>query len=264
MEDILSKIASWKKSETIIRKKNAPLESLMDTELYYSSCYGLSARLMESTKPQIIAEFKRKSPSKGIIREPADPASITQAYQNAGASAISVLTDENFFGAQKEDFSQARSNVSLPLLRKDFIIDSYQVHESKSIGADIILLIAAILSPDEVFQLGSIAHELGMEVLLELHSQEEFDRICEPIDIIGINNRNLKTFEVNLDNSKSLVQILPKEYPAIAESGISDPATVKHLFQNGFKGFLIGESFMKTIKPGQSCLEMVKSSQNSF
>lgn len=264
MIDILHRIASWKRSETDIRKQTTSIASLQDNSLYHSECYSLSKTLINSTTPQFIAEFKRKSPSKGIIKDPASPEDITKAYQNAGAAAVSVLTDENFFGAHEKDFSIARSSITIPILRKDFIIDPYQIHESKAIGADIILLIAAILSPDQVNEYASLAKQLGMEVLLEIHTQDELNRISESIDIIGINNRNLKNFEVDIENSKNLIYHLPNNLPKVAESGLSSPDTVIDLFENGFSGFLIGESFMREGNPGSACQEMINSSQKPF
>lgn len=262
MSDILYRIASWKSTETASRKKDYPLEVLQDLELYHADCFSLANTLKDSLTPQIIAEFKRQSPSKGIIRRYADPVAITMGYQLAGAAAVSVLTDEKFFGAYKNDFSTARAGLSLPMLRKDFILEEYQVHETKSMGADIILLIAALLKPQEVLELASLAKNLGMEVLLELHGEDELDRICEPVSYIGVNNRNLKTFEVNLEHSKILARQLPDEIPTIAESGISAPENISELFKAGFKGFLIGESFMKTGDPGQNCNKMILASNN--
>lgn len=262
MSDILHRIASWKISETNSRKKDSPLELLQDQALYHAECFSLANTLKNSLTPQIIAEFKRQSPSKGIIRQNADPIAVTMGYQLAGAAAVSVLSDEKFFGAHKNDFSSVRAGLSLPLLRKDFILEEYQVHETKSMGADIILLIAALLKPQEVLELASLAENLGMEVLLEIHGEDELDRVCEPVSYIGVNNRNLKTFDVNLEQSKILARQLPDEIPTIAESGISAPENIYELFQAGFKGFLIGEAFMKTGDPAQNCNEMILASNN--
>ncbi len=263
MLDILQKIAQWKVQETASRKLQFPLDFLQNQALYHTPCVTLSEKLKNSNTPQIIAEFKRKSPSKGLIREFADPVNITQAYEIAGAAAISVLTDQNFFGAYEDDFSRSRKSLLLPMLRKEFILEKYQIHESKSMGADIILLIASLLSRNEVMEMGSLARELGMDVLLELHEEEELDRICEPVSIIGVNNRNLKTFEVDLQHSIGLSKQLPAEIPTVAESGISHPSDVQELFRCGFKGFLIGETFMKTGDPGQNCREMILAAQNT-
>ncbi len=257
MLDILRKIAAWKKKETSIRKVDFPLELLKNQARYHSSCYCLSDMLRSSIGPQIIAEFKRKSPSKGIIREPADPVQICIGYQKAGAVALSVLTDEAFFGAHPNDFSKVRNELDLPILRKDFILEEYQVHKSKAMGADIILLIAALLSPKEVLKLGTLARDLGMDVLLELHSEEEMDRLCEPVSLIGVNNRNLDTFEVDTENSKRLASFLPPDIPKIAESGLSGSSQIIDLFKSGFSGFLIGETYMKSPDPGNKCLETI-------
>ncbi|MCL2598195.1 MAG: indole-3-glycerol phosphate synthase TrpC [Paludibacter sp.] len=206
----------------------------------------------------IIAEFKRKSPSKGWIHPEADVASIVQSYEAAGAAAISCLTDEPFFGGNFEDFKKAREAISrIPLLRKDFILDEYQLYQSKAIGADVILLIAACLTAEEIVRFTSIAHNLDMEVLLEIHDESELSSVCPDADVIGINNRNLDTFVTDLRHSLDLVSRIPNNFVKISESGLSNPETVIKLRQAGFRGFLMGENFMKTSDPGGTLREFI-------
>ena len=207
----------------------------------------------------IIAEFKRKSPSKGWINQDADVVSIVQSYEAAGAAAISCLTDEPFFGGNFADFRKAREVIKhIPLLRKDFIIDEYQLYQSKIMGADVILLIAACLTAEEIARYTSIAHDLDMEVLLEIHEESELSSICPELDVIGINNRNLKTFVTDIQHSLDLVSRIPDSFLKISESGLSDPETVMQLRQAGFSGFLMGENFMKTNDPGEALREFIR------
>ncbi len=203
----------------------------------------------------IIAEFKRKSPSKGIINDQVDPVEVTKAYQDAGASAVSILTDEYFFGGNDQDLLRARQALDIPILRKEFIIDEYQVHEAKALGADLILLIAACLSKEEVIRFSTVARSLGLEVLLELHDEDELEHVCDTVDLVGINNRSLKTFDVNIERSLKMASQLPKGKLKVAESGIDDPAQVKLFKENGYSAFLIGENFMKTNDPGMALNE---------
>lgn len=211
---------------------------------------------MDEQTTGIIAEFKRKSPSKGIINNRASVEEVTMAYAKFGASGISVLTDAEFFGGSIEDLLAATIN-KLPLLRKDFMIDEYQLIEAKAFGAAVVLLIAACLTPVEVKQMAKTAKDLGLEVLLEVHDEEELGHVCEQVDLVGVNNRNLKTFEVSIDSSLALINKIPKEKPAIAESGISDVDTIVTLRQAGFRGFLIGENFMKQPSPSVAFADFV-------
>ena len=207
----------------------------------------------------IIAEFKRKSPSKGDINKYADVEQVTLGYMQAGASALSILTDEHFFGAKKEDLPTARRFNYCPILRKDFVLDEYQIVESKSIGADAILLIAAMLSVNEIESYTKMAHSFGMEVMLETHtSKEVLDHQETTVDIVGINNRNLHNFEVDIENSIKLLQALPKNIAKVAESGLESAETIRLLKQHGFDGFLIGEYFMKHSHPAEKCKEIIK------
>lgn len=201
----------------------------------------------------IIAEFKRKSPSKGWINPDADVVQIVQSYEAGGAAAISCLTDEPFFGGSFDDFRKAREAINrIPLLRKDFILDEYQLYQSKAMGADVVLLIAACLTAEEIACFTAIAHELDMEVLVEIHEASELSSICPNADVIGINNRNLKTFVTDIRYSLDLASRIPDKFLKISESGLSRPETVIQLRQAGFQGFLMGENFMKTSEPGET------------
>jgi indole-3-glycerol phosphate synthase len=226
--------------------------------LYTQKTISLEAGLSESSATGIIAEFKRKSPSKGIINDKSLPLDIALGYQNAGASAISILTDQVFFGGSEDDILKVRDSIHIPILRKEFIIDGYQIHESKSIGADLILLIAACLSPEEVKVLSQIAKSLGLEVLLELHDEEELGHICDTVNFVGINNRSLKTFDVDIERSLKMAEKIPADKIKIAESGIDDPTLIKLFRSNGYQGFLIGENFMKTTDPSLAIKEFIK------
>lgn len=222
---------------------------------YIRKTISLVEGLSRPNASGIIAEFKRKSPSKGIINDQVDPVQVTKAYQDAGASAVSILTDEYFFGGNDQDLLRARQALDIPILRKEFIIDEYQVHEAKALGADLILLIAACLSKEEVVRFSTVARSLGLEVLLELHDEDELEHVCDTVDLVGINNRSLKTFDVNIERSLKMASQLPKGKLKVAESGIDDPAQVKLFKENGYSAFLIGENFMKTNDPGMALNE---------
>lgn len=246
-ENILEKIIEEKKREVAYRRMEILVRKLESFEYFKNPCRSFSKALSLSESTGIITEFKRKSPSLGWLNENANVVSVSQGYAKNGASAISILTDEKFFGGSLSDLGKARVN-NIPLLRKDFIIDEYQVIESKAAGADALLLIAACLDPKEVKKLARCAHSVGLQVLLELHNEDELDAVCDDVDVIGINNRNLKTFEVDLENSIRLAALLPG-MALVAESGIKNMKTVEMLRQHGFSGFLIGERFMKEIDP---------------
>ena len=256
--NILDQIIEYKKSEVAINKAQAPVEILRQSENYSRTCLSLKSFLLDPIKTGIIAEFKRKSPSKGIIHPNPDVLGITTAYYEGGASALSVLTDQQFFGGSNEDLMVARQN-NIPILRKDFIIDSYQIEEAKSIGADVILLIAACLSKEEVQYLAKYAIELGLEVLLELHDELELGHVCNEISIVGINNRNLKTFEVDIEQSIRMAGQIDPSKVLVAESGISSASEIKYFKEKGFAGFLMGEYFMKQDDPGRAFHDFVKS-----
>jgi indole-3-glycerol phosphate synthase len=210
-------------------------------------------------KSGIIAEFKRKSPSKGMINGSASVEQVSIGYMQAGASALSILTDKEYFGGSNEDLKVVRKYNFCPILRKDFVVDEYQIIEAKSIGADCVLLIAAALDPGKLKFLAAFAKSLGLEVLLEVHDGEELDRcLNDHVDLVGINNRNLKTFEVSLDTSLNLINKIPSNFVKISESGISDPNTMIELKKAGFDGFLIGENFMKSARPEQAAYNFIK------
>jgi indole-3-glycerol phosphate synthase len=250
--NILDKIIEAKKKSVKEQKDLFSIQELMNSPYFEKETLSLRDRLNSSRTTGIIAEFKRRSPSKGIINNKADIVDVVSSYEKYGAAGISVLTDEEFFGGNNADLVKTRETVTVPLLRKDFMIDEYQLIEAKSIGADVILLIAACLSPDKVKQLAAVAKNLGLEILLELHDEKELDHICDEIDLVGINNRNLKTFEVDIERSLKMAEKIPPGKIKIAESGISSVKNI-HLFkENGFKGFLIGENFMKEADPGKA------------
>ena len=246
--NILDKIIAQKRKELVERKEKHPAASLEKNSLFARATLSLRNSLLDENLTGIIAEFKRKSPSKGVIHDQADVSAITAAYTRFGASGISVLTDESFFGGSTEDLRQARKN-SIPILRKDFIIDEYQIIEARAMGADVILLIAACLSPEEVRKLSRFAKKLDLEILLEVHNQQELGHLCDEVDLLGVNNRDLKTFSVDINRSLDLIGQIPSEKPAVAESGISDVETIRLLRGQGFRGFLIGENFMKEADP---------------
>ena len=248
MKDILSEIIANKRFEVDLQKQSISLEQLQNSLETTVKQRSLKEAL-KSSSSGIIAEFKRRSPSKGWIHPKALAEDIVPGYANAGASAVSILTDEKFFGGNLKDIKDARPLIDIPILRKDFIVDEYQLYQAKIIGADAVLLIAAALKKEELHALAAKAHELGLEVLLEIHSVEELKYINANMDVIGINNRNLGTFFTDVENSFRLAEQLPSDAVLVSESGISDPATVKRLQKAGFKGFLIGENFMKTDNP---------------
>ena len=256
--NILDKIVARKKHEIEADIRRVPIIRLEESDNFFRECYSFRDSLLNPALTGVIAEFKRKSPSKGIINDKVRVRDVTQGYVAAGASALSVLTDRNFFGGRKGDLIEARKRNQIPVLRKEFMLSEYQVVEAKALGADIILLIAAILKPSEIQNLARLAKSLGMSVLLEVHNREELDRSLFPeLDAIGVNNRNLGTFEVSVQHSYDLVEHIPGEFLKISESGLSDPKTITGLRTAGFNGFLIGENFMKQQDPGKAMQEFV-------
>lgn len=253
--NILDTIVERKRAEVAERKQQRSVDAIKALAFYSRKTISLVEGLSNPNASGIIAEFKRKSPSKGVINDRVDPVEVTKAYQDAGASAVSILTDEYFFGGNDQDLLRARQVLDIPILRKEFIVDEYQVHEAKALGADLILLIAACLSKEEVVRFSTLARSLGLEVLLELHDEDELDHVCETIDLVGINNRSLKTFDVNIERSLRMAEQLPKNKLKVAESGIDDPVQVKLFRENGYSAFLIGENFMKTNDPGMALNE---------
>jgi indole-3-glycerol phosphate synthase len=251
-KNILERIVERTRATVQIRKGLMPPAVLERYPFFNRQPLAISDRLKAGMGNGIIAEFKRQSPSKGVINAAADPVEVATAYARYGASAISVLTDEPFFGGSMDDLMRVREAVDIPVLRKDFIIDEYQVLEAKAIGADLVLLIAACLSSAEVKQLAAFARNLGLEVLLELHDSEELGHICENVNLVGINNRSLKTFDVDLQRSLDMAARIPGSYLKVAESGIHNIDQVKLFQSNGFSAFLMGEHFMKEADPGEA------------
>ncbi|MFM6976140.1 MAG: indole-3-glycerol phosphate synthase TrpC [Sphingobacteriaceae bacterium] len=246
--NILDQIIAQKQLEVQQSKQRTSFSELEQSPLFYRDVFSLSQFIKDPAKTGIIAEYKRKSPSKGIINDRSDVFEVTSAYAEHGASGLSVLTDGPFFGGNLHDLQAARPNA-VPLLRKEFIIDEYQLSEAKAHGADAILLIAACLSPQRVKELAKAARALALEILLEIHDETELGHICPEVNLVGVNNRNLKNFEVDLEHSIRLSEKIGSQLK-IAESGIRSAADIRFLKANGFDGFLIGEMFMKQSNPG--------------
>ncbi len=256
--NILDKIILDKKREVILKKSIIPVSQLESSVFFERQTISLSQKLKASSTG-IIAEHKRRSPSKSVINHNFTVEEVVKGYENAGACGISVLTDGKYFGGSLDDLLLARASVNIPLLRKEFIVDEYQILEAKAFGADLILLIAAVLTREEIKSLSEFAKKLGLEVLLEVHNQEELEKSIMPtLDMIGVNNRNLKTFEVSLDFSKQLAAQIPNDFVKVSESGISSIEAIAELRPYGYNGFLIGENFMKTDDAGQAAKEFIK------
>jgi len=255
---ILDRINEHKLLEVARRKERTPVAKLKDSYGYRMERRSLSRSILDSEHYGIIAEFKRKSPSQDDINLEADPALVTSGYQTAGAAGISCLTDVHFFGARSNDIDKVRAAVSLPVIRKDFIVDPYQIHEARAMGADAILLIAASLSAGRIDEYAAQANELGLEVLCEVHNEEEVAKLSPNVNVVGVNNRNLKDFTVSIGNSIRLAEMLPPSLIKISESGIEDPQTIAKLRREGFRGFLIGTYFMREDNPGQACADFIK------
>ena len=252
MQDILNEIITHKKREVARQKEEHPL-SMLKQRLSEESVpfYSLKTAL-EKSSTGIIAEFKRRSPSKGWINRSAEATTVVQAYELAGAAALSVLTDEPYFGGTLTDLRAATKSVSIPVMRKEFIVDEYEIYDAKLSGASAILLIAAAITKEESKRFTELAGELHLEVLLELHDERETEYITEHNRLIGINNRNLGSFVTDIQKSFRMIDLLPREALLISESGISDPQVVRELRDAGYRGFLIGENFMKSDDPGES------------
>ena len=256
--NILDKITADKRKEVNLKKSLIPVIQLEQSVLFERQTISLAEQLKNSASG-IIAEHKRRSPSKATINQNLNVQDVAKGYENAGVCGMSVLTDSKYFGGSLDDLLIARASCSLPLLRKEFIIDEYQIIEAKAHGADVILLIAAILSQKEIKQFSQLAKQLQLNVLLEVHNEEELHKSIIPsIDMLGVNNRNLKTFEVSLETSKTLSKIIPNDFVKVSESGISSVNSIKELQQFGYKGFLIGENFMKTENPGESATQFIQ------
>lgn len=253
----LDNIIAHKRKEVAAFMEHTTAKDLENKKLFYRDTFSLSEFISDPAKTGIIAEFKRKSPSKGIINSRAGIREVTVGYSKAGASGLSVLTDNNFFGGSCEDLALARELNAIPVLRKEFIIHEIQILEAKAAGADAILLIAAVLGRDQVLNLAKAARSLNLEVLLEVHSSGEIEQANEYVNIIGVNNRDLKSFSVNVDLSLELSGRIPDQFLKISESGISSPDTVRYLRKAGYDGFLIGEHFMKSEDPVSAFSEFV-------
>lgn len=248
--NILDEIIAFKRKEIAELKRTLPIGQLERRESFSSATLSLKRFVQRPDKTGIIAEFKRKSPSKGVINASASVERTTKGYVAAGASALSVLTDSKFFGGNNDDLRVARKFNQCPILRKDFTIDEYQIVEAKSIGADAILLIASVLESKQIKQLTQFARSFGLEVLLEVHDDDEIKRNLEAeADLIGVNNRSLKTFEVSIETSKRLSELIPPSATKVSESGISSVETIVELKKCGYDGFLMGENFMKHESP---------------
>ncbi|RKR07030.1 indole-3-glycerol phosphate synthase [Maribacter vaceletii] len=257
--DILEKIVIDKRKEVDLRKSLIPVSQLESSVLFSRETVSLANALKNSTTG-IIAEHKRRSPSKSVINHTLNVQDVATGYENAGVCGMSVLTDGKYFGGALDDLLLARASVKMPLLRKEFIIDPYQILEAKAYGADVILLIAAILTREEIKSFSEFAKGLGLDVLLEVHNEQELQKSIMPsLDMLGVNNRNLKTFEVSLETSKKLSTLIPNDFVKVSESGISSIEAIKKLQPFGFKGFLIGENFMKTNNPGESAASFISS-----
>ncbi|MGE5943733.1 MAG: indole-3-glycerol phosphate synthase TrpC [Flavobacteriales bacterium] len=255
--NILDNIVADKRKEVDLKKSLIPVSQLEQSVLFGRKTTSLANKLRNSTSG-IIAEHKRRSPSKSTINQNLNVQDVAKGYEEAGVCGMSVLTDLKYFGGALDDLLLARASCNLPLLRKEFIIDEYQILEAKAYGADVILLIAAILTRAEIKQYSEFAKSLQLDVLLEVHNEEELHKSIMPsLDMLGVNNRNLKTFEVSLDISKKLSSMIPNEFVKVSESGISTIEAIKELQPFGFQGFLIGENFMKTDNPGGSAKEFI-------
>lgn len=269
MKDILSEIIAHKQTEIELQKQTVSPEQLQEQAgiiIRENAAHRRSMKqALAASSTGIISEFKRRSPSKGWINEAAGRG-IPAAYEAAGAAALSILTDEKFFGGTLRDIRTARPLVRIPILRKDFIIDKYQLLQACIVGADAVLLIAACLSPEQCSTLTTQAHELGLEVLLEIHSPSELSYINKEVDMVGVNNRNLGSFVTDVENSFRIARQLreathgPASPLLVSESGISDPETICRLRAAGFRGFLIGETFMKTANPSETLKEFIQDS----
>lgn len=256
--NILEEIVQHKRQEVAERKSLYPVKLLEQSLYFRTPVVSMKAYLLRPDKSGIIAEFKRQSPSKGPINPYALVEQVTIGYMQAGASGLSILTDSRYFGGTNEDLTEARTFNFCPILRKDFVIDEYQIIEARSIGADVVLLIAECLDRGRLKELARFAKDLGMEVLMEIHSEEQLEKANEYVDIIGVNNRDLKTFTVDLQTSLDLYEKIPRDFVPISESGISDPNAIIQLKDRGFRGFLIGEYFMQEDAPHKRCQAFIR------
>lgn len=254
--NILNEIFESKKAQVAAQKNLVSVKELEQSPLFAAPVVSFKASIKNGSG--VIAEIKRQSPSQGAMNLKIDIGETAKGYTQAGASAISVLTDKSYFGGGGEDLIEARKHTQLPLLRKDFMLDEYQILEAKAMGADAILLIAAMLDKEDIRRLAQFAHSLQLEVLLEIHQREQLDAMNEYIDVIGVNNRDLAIFKTDIMTSFSLLPYLPESLVKISESGIESPKTAALLKGAGFDGFLIGGSFMKQPSPATACTSFIR------
>lgn len=268
MDNILEQIVAAKKKEIEPFKTMSPIRRFEKDGFFWKiRNRSLVQSLLMPGSTGIIAEFKRKSPSKGWFQTKDLEVEPVVTVYDKSAAGISVLTDTDFFGGDLDDLIQTKVVTDVPVLRKDFIIDKWQIAESKAFGADVILLIAACLSKEEVKEFAGYAKSIGLETILEIHNEQELDHYCEEVSIVGVNNRNLKTFETNIETSLQLIKLIPEDKPVITESGINNVDAILTLRAAGFKGFLIGEYFMKEEKPWEAYQKFVtdlKTFENKF
>jgi indole-3-glycerol phosphate synthase len=255
---ILDHIIEIKKEEVARLKKAATTETFSQMPGFDRCCLSLKDALLKEGSSGVIAEFKQKSPSKGVINASADADRVTAGYTQAGAAGLSILTDEPFFGGNLQNLVAGRAaNPSTPILRKDFMIDPIQVYEAKAAGADLVLLIASCLGSAQAGELAALAKALGMEVMVEVHTEEELEKIPAVADLVGVNNRDLHSFQTDIETSVRLAKLIPDKFVKISESGLSSPETIFYLREHGYRGFLMGETFMKTTDPAKACNEFI-------
>jgi indole-3-glycerol phosphate synthase len=258
----LQEIVIEKRKQVADDQQRISIEMLMQSTYFNRKCTSLKEYISRKDKSGIIAEIKKKSPALGDINPEINVEKLAADYTNAGSSALSVLTDLKFFGGCNADLTAARKNTTIPILRKDFVIDEYQVFEAKSIGADVILLIAAILTKEEIADFTELAHKLGMEVILEVHAENELGKVNKKVDVIGVNNRNLETMKIDIATSRSMAKLIPDGFLKISESGIESPEIALELKQLGYDGFLIGSYFMKHAGPGKALADFIQQINN--
>jgi indole-3-glycerol phosphate synthase len=257
MDTILTDIINYKRKEVRERQNRNSLTLVRQCIPYSTPVISLRKQLLKENASGIIAEFKQKSPSLRIINPNVTVSAVTTGYALAGASALSVLTDHHYFGGSLNNFSIARQHNNCPMLQKDFFIHEYQIYEARALGADVILLIAAALTREEVIEFAALAAHLGMESILEVHTAEELAYLTPEVSIVGVNNRDLKTFTTDLSRAEELSSSIPSEFVKIAESGIHTPGDIHRLRKAGYKGFLIGEQFMKQTDPAKACADFI-------
>lgn len=255
--NMLSQIVLHKRTQVKRDKELYSIPFLENSQFFSNQCVSLSKYLLNPSKSGIITEIKKASPALGLINTSVNIEELSIGYMQAGSSALSVLTDYKYFGGNNEDLIQARKFNYCPILRKDFVIDEYQIIEAKSIGADCILLIAAILSKEEILRFSELAKSFGLQIILEIHQEDELDKVNSLIDVIGVNNRNLDTMKIDISNSFYLADKIPTQFIKISESGLNYPEQLIELNQVGYQGFLIGSVFMKYPKPHIKCIEFI-------